>query len=561
MAVGSWASSRACEANRSGRQAMNAIPPEPSAEDQQIVNERPADTGAIGPSVQPNGRTTMPDRAAGSPLRVLKGEARSSDWDCGDGPESGARLVITGAEQLTLGLLALLIVVGLFVQLRYTLVASIAFVTALYLGTGGYKIWLMAWGEFGSARYSPPPPAEGDDLPVYTVLIPLYRESRILPVLVDRLAQLDYPADRLQVLLLIEADDDETQLAAQELELPRGMQFVTVPLGQPRTKPRALNVGLQFAQGDYVVVYDAEDRPEPDQLRKAVAAFRRLPDDVVCLQARLNFYNRYQSLLARLFAVDYATWYDQFLPGLTDSGLARPGVFVPLGGTSNHFRIASLRALSGWDPYNVTEDCDLGTRLGRGGLRTGLLDSVTWEEAVPRVRPWIKQRSRWVKGYLQTYLVHMRRPAQLWRELGARGFLDFQLLVGANSLILLLNPLMWLLTAAYVATSGSSRAFVESLFPTWLYYPALLSFVIGNFVLLYSWIFVCVRRGYAELTRVALLAPLYWVLLSVGAWVGLISLIRNPFYWAKTEHGVSLTRDSTAPPSPATVAARAEQVV
>jgi len=444
-----------------------------------------------------------------------------------------------------------LVMSPVFLALRAhdALLVWVVLVTGLYLLTGGYKIGLLIRGELASIRFTPPAPVEGDDLPLYSVLVPLYREGRILPTLLEHLEQLDYPTDRLQILLLIEADDEETRRAAGEYCLPAHVRAVIMPPGQPRTKPRALNVGLHHADGEFLVIYDAEDRPESDQLRKAVASFRLLPADVACLQARLNFYNRKQSLLTRLFAVDYACWYDQFLPGLTDAGLARPGGFIALGGTSNHFRVSALKDLGGWDPYNVTEDCDLGARLGRARLRVGLIDSVTWEEAVPHVRPWIKQRSRWVKGYLQTYLVHMRRPWQLWRELGPRGFADFQMLVGGSSLILLLNPLMWALTAIYIAGNAATGRFIEGLFPAWLYYPSLLSFVVGNFVLFYSYAYVCVRRDYTGLTRCALLAPLYWILMSMGAWVGLISLIRDPFYWAKTEHGVSLADTSAGIPT------------
>ena len=470
-------------------------------------------------------------------------------WEHWGAAERGARIVVTVAQWFALGVSILASLIFVILRPQLSLIAWIGAITAMYLATGGYKIWLLVRGELASARFAPPEPAEGDDLPIYSVLVPLYHEGRILPVLLNQLEQLDYPKDRLQILLLIEVDDEETARAARALSLPAHVQTVTMPAGQPRTKPRALNIGLHFAAGEYVVIYDAEDRPESDQLRKAVAAFRLLPDDVVCIQGRLNFYNRYQSLLTRMFAIDYGTWYDQFLPGLTASALGRSGGFVPLGGTSNHFRVDTLRDLGGWDPYNVTEDCDLGARLGRAGLRVGFLDSVTWEEAVPHVKPWIRQRSRWVKGYLQTYLVHMRHPWVLWKQLGPRGFADFQLLVGASSLILLLNPFMWALTAIYVTTNSMSGAFIESLFPRWLYYPSILSFVVGNFVLFYSYAYVCVRRNYIELTRFALLAPFYWILMSIGAWVGLVSLIRNPFYWAKTEHGVSLSDTSAHPPA------------
>jgi cellulose synthase/poly-beta-1,6-N-acetylglucosamine synthase-like glycosyltransferase len=474
-------------------------------------------------------------------------------WGTWGAARHGARVVVTRTQKHFLALLALVVALVLFTHLRFGLIAFLDFVTVLYFVTGLHKVWLLIRGDGADAK-SPPTFhfLSGDQLPVYTVMVPLHREGRILPALIDRLKRIDYPPERLQILLLIEEDDEETQSAARASPLPSHIRPMVMPAGQPRTKPRALNIGLHEALGEYVVIYDAEDQPEPDQLRKAAAALRVLPPDVVCVQARLIFYNRDQSLLTRLFAIDYAVWYSQFLPGLT-SGLSRPSPFVPLGGTSNHFRLEVIRRIGGWDPFNVTEDCDLGVRLGRAGLRVAMLDSTTWEEAVPTVKPWIRQRSRWVKGYIQTYLVHMRRPLLLWRELGLRGFSDFQMLVGASSLLLLINPLMWALTAAYLSTKGGNIGnFIQALYPPAVYYPALLSLVVWNFIFFYSNAYVCVRHSFIDLTRYTLLTPFYWLLMSLGAWAGLISLIRNPFYWAKTEHGVSmqrLERDALAPES------------
>lgn len=461
-------------------------------------------------------------------------------WANWGAARDGARVVITRAQVSVMALLGATDIGVTLARPRVGLLIWLYIITTLYFITGVYKVWLLFRGEAAAnSSVAGPDPLATADLPVYTVMVPLHREGRILPALVERLKRIDYPRDRLQILLLIEEDDQETRSAARFYAMPPYIRPMLMPPGQPRTKPRALNIGLHEARGEYIVIYDAEDKPDPDQLRKAAAALRALPDDVVCLQARLNFYNRDQTLLTRLFAVDYAVWYHQFLPGLT-GGLTRPGTFVPLGGTSNHFRVDTLRQIGGWDPFNVTEDCDLGVRLGRAGFRVAMLDSTTWEEAVPRVRPWIRQRSRWVKGYMQTYLVHMRHPVRLWRELGFRGMLDFQVLVGGSSLLLLLNPVMWVLTAAYAALKGTSGGhFIETLFPAMVYYPALLSLVGWNFVLFYSNTYVAVRHNFLELTRYTLLTPLYWIIMSFGAWTGLISLIRNPFYWAKTEHGVS----------------------
>lgn len=462
-------------------------------------------------------------------------------WATWGAARDGARTVVTRMQVYTIALLGVLSAVLIGMVPRTGLIVCIGTLTVLYLVTGVHKIWLLIRGECAGNGSAPGPALPGpDELPVYTVLVPLFREGRILPTLVERMKRLDYPPEYLQVLLLIESDDDQTRDAADAYTFPPHIQPLLMPAGQPRTKPRALNVGLHEAVGAYIVVYDAEDQPEPDQLRKAVAAMRELPPEVVCLQARLNFYNRRQSALTRLSAVDYTLWYNQFLPGLT-SGMARPGSFVPLGGTSNHFRVDILKKVGGWDPFNVTEDCDLGVRLGRENLKVAMIDSVTWEESVPRIRPWIRQRSRWIKGYIQTYLVHMRQPLLLWRQLGAHSFVDFQMLVGASSLLLLVNPLMWGLTAVYSATKGTATGnFIETLFPAPLYYLALLCFVVWNFILFYCNVYVTVRHNLIDLTRYALITPVYWVLMSAAAWAGLISLIRNPFYWAKTEHGVSL---------------------
>jgi cellulose synthase/poly-beta-1,6-N-acetylglucosamine synthase-like glycosyltransferase len=471
-----------------------------------------------------------------------KSIADAEHWAMWGAARDGARVVLTLPQKCALLLLTVAGSILLAADPRPVLIACVAFVTALYLVTGLYKVWLLVRGERAIADTAADAHiAQGDNLPDYTVLVPLHHEGKILPVLVERLKLIDYPPDCLQILLLIEMDDDDTQRAARDCPLPAHIRPMTMPPGQPHTKPRALNIGLHAARGEYIVVYDAEDLPDPDQLRKAVAAFRALPQNVVCLQGRLNFYNRYQSLLTRLFAVDYAVWYDQLLPGLARAGLTRSGTVVPLGGTSNHFRVETLRQVGGWDPFNVTEDCDLGVRLGRAGLRIAMLNSITWEEAVPRIKPWIRQRSRWVKGYLQTYLVHMRHPLLLLKQLGLRGFIDFQMLVGASSFVLLINPLMWVLTIAYLVGTGTQAdRFIETLFPAPLYYPALASLTIGNFIFFYCNAYVCIRHDYITLTRYAVLIPLYWILMSLGAWAGLISLMRNPYYWAKTEHGISM---------------------
>ncbi|MFO7900445.1 MAG: glycosyltransferase [Planctomycetota bacterium] len=304
-----------------------------------------------------------------------------------------------------------------------------------------------------------------DELPTYTVFVPLYREPEVANKIVRHIAAMDYPKDKLDVKILLEPDDPQTLEAVRESGLPAFCEVIICPDSQPRTKPKACNHGLARATGEYSVIYDAEDRPEPDQLKKAVIGFRKAEQRfearrrlrrwnpfqrekrgrTVCLQAKLNYYNPTQNLLTRFFMIEYSTWFELYLPGL--HALRAP---IPLGGTSNHFRTDVLREIGGWDPFNVTEDCDLGIRLHKMGYRTQVIDSTTWEEANSRVGNWIRQRSRWVKGYVQTHLTHMRRPLRtLWR-LRPWGMFNFLNAVGGLSLMLLLNPIFWVVLALYV---------------------------------------------------------------------------------------------------------------
>jgi cellulose synthase/poly-beta-1,6-N-acetylglucosamine synthase-like glycosyltransferase len=276
------------------------------------------------------------------------------------------------------------------------------------------------------------------DLPSYSVLVPLFREVAVLPDLVDALGRIDHPPAKLDCMLVLEASDRATITAARAIALPPFMRIVVVPDCAPRTKPKALNYALQLARGELVAVYDAEDVPDPGQLRAAVQAFAAGGQRVVCVQAELAIHNASDSWITRQFALEYAALFRGLLPAL-----ARLRLPIPLGGTSNHFRRSFLDASGGWDPHNVTEDADLGIRIARRGGLVATIRSVTWEEAPSRLQPWIRQRTRWLKGWLQTYLVHMRNAAKL-RELGLVSFLAFQALMGGILLSCLLHPLFYI---------------------------------------------------------------------------------------------------------------------
>jgi cellulose synthase/poly-beta-1,6-N-acetylglucosamine synthase-like glycosyltransferase len=415
-----------------------------------------------------------------------------------------------------------------------TLTAAIALATAFYLAALVYRLLMfrtsldapeMVVVDEADARAIP-----DEELPVYTILVPAYREPEVIANLLASLRQLDYPSDRLDIKLLLEADDPDTLAAVLAARPNANVDVLRLLPSEPRTKPKACNVGLGRARGSFVTIYDAEDRPDTLQLRRAVAAFRRLPPEVACLQAKLSYHNAEQNLLTRWFTAEYALWFGQLLPGLVKLGAP-----VPLGGTSNHFRREILVRLGGWDPFNVTEDADLGVRLHRLGFRTGVLDSTTLEEANSDVVNWTKQRSRWYKGYLQTWLVHMRHPRQLWRQLGTKGFIGFNLFVGGTPFLAMLNPVFWAMTALWFT---AKPPIILELFPAWLYYTSLLSMVVGNFVFLYTTVVGARAAGRPSLTLAAIVSPMYWVMMSIAAIKALVQLVATPTLWEKTTHGL-----------------------
>ena len=410
---------------------------------------------------------------------------------------------------------------------------SVLFVLAnvFYLAT-----LLLKWVLFEKGKKPLPvlpvqTPAPASDLPIYTILIPLYKEAASLPGLLESLRTLDYPKSKLDIKLVMESDDRETYEAAKKLR-PEGMfDIIRVPYSEPRTKPKACNYALRFARGEYVTIYDAEDRPHPQQLKQALKAFAAQPADVVCLQARLNYYNRDDNALTRLFAIEYAVWFDYMLPGMQ-----RLGIPIPLGGTSNHIALARLQALGAWDPYNVTEDADLGVRIALTGGRTRVLDSITLEEAPNRFGNWLRQRSRWIKGYMQTWLVHMRSPVRLWRAFGPRGFFGFHLFIGGPCFVFLCAPLMWALSLLWAF--GEVPQLAVNI-PGWVFALAVLNLVFGLMLHLYLAGMVVQKRRWAGMIPAIILFPFYWLLHSLASFKALWQLLVRPHFWEKTAHGLS----------------------
>ena len=364
--------------------------------------------------------------------------------------------------------------------------------------------------------------------PLVSLLVPLYRETDIAGRLVQRLSRIDRPHELMEVLLVVEADDHETIAALRNADLPRHFRLVEVPTGEVRTKPNAMNHAVGFARGDIIGIYDAEDEPDPGQITAVVQAFLRAPPEVACLQGQLDFYNDRASWITRCFAADYATWFRLVLPGL-----ARMGLVVPLGGTTLFFRRSALERLGGWDAWNVTEDADLGVRLARHGWRCEVIETVTREEAVARPRAWVRQRSRWLKGYAMTWATHMRDPLQLWRDLGPIRFAAFQVQFACTLVQYLAAPLLW---SMWLMSFSDLHPLTSLLSPT----TKSVIFAICGLVYLADAAVIYAglkRAGKVHHLWVIPLMQVYFLMGTLAAVIGLIELLIRRYHWQKTEHG------------------------
>lgn len=458
-------------------------------------------------------------------------------------PERSARRVLSRTQAAAIVVALLALAGGLVLATATTLTVGVATISVGFFLSVAFKLVVCLVGAYHEnlVEVSDEEIAALTDaeLPVYTILVPCYREANVVTQLMTNLARLDYPTPKLDILLLLEEDDRETREAAAAAHPPAMVTFVTVPQGHPQTKPRACNVGLIFARGEYLVIYDAEDRPDPDQLKRAVVAFRKGGPGLVCVQAALNYFNADQNLLTRMFTLEYSFWFDYMLRGLASLNLP-----IPLGGTSNHFRTDELRLLGGWDPFNVTEDADLGIRAAALGQRVGVINSTTFEEANSAYGNFIRQRSRWIKGYLQTSLVHARHPIRLLRTVGLRQTAGFALLIAGTPIsFLALAPLYLILVLTLVVDPPTVSAYL----PGWVLWVSLANLLIGNGMIVYVSMMGVFHRQRDRMVLWALCNPLYWLLHCIAAYKALGQLILRPHYWEKTDHGLGPVQPAPGP--------------
>ncbi|MEO0635422.1 MAG: glycosyltransferase family 2 protein [Pseudomonadota bacterium] len=375
--------------------------------------------------------------------------------------------------------------------------------------------------------------------PVYTVLVALYDEARQAKALVSALSNLKWPRGRLEIKFIAEVDDRETVTALRVAMLasPRAseMELLIVPDSKLRTKPRALNFALPISVGEYVVLYDAEDRPDPHQLLEAHARFSAAGEDLACLQSPLAISNGGRGFLPMMFALEYAALFKVLLPAM-----ARLGLSFPLGGTSNHFRRSALEKVGAWDPYNVTEDADLGLRLARYGYRSDVLHQPTFEEAPVHLPIWIRQRTRWLKGWAKTWLIHLREPVQFVREAGVRSACVSMVLFGGTLLAALLHPWIYVLLVIIAVPAFALPADGHQ----WLVAIDVTN-IMAAFIIQYSLVMLAVQRapwvhrlghGMRQWWPVGM--PIYWLLATFAAWRAVGQLFTSPHRWEKTPHGL-----------------------
>jgi len=470
-------------------------------------------------------------------------------------PDESAYKVLVPWQKRLIMLLAAMFLMFSMISYPFSLTLFFTLINVLYFVMNPFKWYIASKGVRNKQRTtyvsdSDVEKLKDESLPTYTILVPLYKESKVLSQIMENIYKIDYPKDKLDVKILFEENDEETLVEARKLGLfghphvrrahiaPKLYRNflkifdpIIVPKGQVTTKPRACNYGLIRAKGDYVTIYDAEDDPEPDQLKKAIISFEKIGQSCVCLQSHLNFYNSGENLLTKWFSLEYLYWFDYYLEGL--DAIDAP---LPLGGTSNHFKTKRLQSLGSWDPYNVTEDADLGIRIYRSGLKTGMLNSYTYEEANKNVWNWIRQRSRWCKGHMQTLLVHMRHPLKMIQNVGWKKCVLFQLTFGGNILLPLINPLLWMITILTLLFPGTFN-FLSSV--SWIAFISTFNLIVGNLVHISLYLRTVIVEKRFSLIPIALSMPFYWILGSIGAWKGILQLITKPHYWEKTIHGIS----------------------
>ena len=427
------------------------------------------------------------------------------------------------AAMLALGVTALSI---LLISSKLAISSFVIVSNFVFFISVSYKVYLFVCG-----MKTPPDKLQNttQEFPIYTILVPLFREEGTIKTLIKYISELDYPYEKLDVKFVVERGDEITLNALKIAEIPSYSEIIEVPFSLPQTKPKACNYALQFAKGEFVTIFDAEDRPHKNQLNLALNHFRNSDKKLVCVQAQLNYYNYSNNILTLWFALEYGIWFNNLI-----KALSRLNLPIPLGGTSNHFKAEKLKEIGAWDAYNVTEDADLGYRMAAFGYRAEYVNSITMEECPAEIIPWIKQRTRWIKGFMQTYIVHMKNAKKLIAEAGIKGFLSLQFLIGIPVIMHFLMPWIIFFMAYFMISNEQLKLSYEAnLFCNFNLYYAPIAHILMALITAKNMKFIFQKN----MVFAAISMPFYFILHIVAGFRALYQLITAPYYWDKTEHG------------------------
>lgn len=436
---------------------------------------------------------------------------------------------------LIMFLLLMLVLVGMY--LHYSVGLPLlrffaAFISCLYLTILTFKVLMLGRSVRANARVITQADLDAlsyDELPVVSVFIPLYHENEIIPQIFRYITDFDYPQDKLDIIFILESTDTETAKAFIDMHPPAHFKALLSPDVEPKTKPKAMNVAFKEARGDVLVIFDAEVLPERDQIKRAVATFKRFPE-AKYLHTRMDVYNAEENWITKLYTAEFCYFYHYLMPGLIESKYP-----VPISGHSTYFRKEVIEKVGAWDAYNVAEDCDIGIRIYRKGFGSGaMLDSHTWEQSTTTIPTWVRQRTRWIQGFIQTSMVQLRYPLLLKRELGSwKNFLVFLFLVPGNVVLNMLNMFQWVM---FIIWNTTHAPFLQVAYSGIVLYLATTCFLVGNFLFTFFSMYGLYERKHFRIVPWATLSFAYWIMLGIATFRAALHLFLHPHKWDHTKH-------------------------
>lgn len=297
--------------------------------------------------------------------------------------------------------------------LRLSVVESFVLgLTLIFLVQGGFASLAMLYSFLNPENLQkvlPPRMHFGQGKHTFSIIIPAKNEAKVIGSTLRAMANLNYPKNMYEILVVVRNDDIATLRAVEKaiasikhkaFSIRQNVNIRLVKIdGTTINKPYSLNMGWLYATGDIITVFDAEDEPHKDILRSVDEVFVREPIDIV--QAGVQLINVGSHWFAGLNCLEYYYWFKSILPFMSSLGA------TPLGGNTVFFKREVLDKLDGWREDCLTEDADIGIRASAAGFKTKMIyveDMATLEETPANEGEFVRQRTRWDQGYLQILL-------------------------------------------------------------------------------------------------------------------------------------------------------------